>query len=461
MWILGFIIVTSVTLLPLARRLRKGDKLDYGEIIYPVVAYLYLGMGLRGLWLCSGLEETPIAEVDAILQNHPSASFYVFLWTAIGIVCLYAGYFSKRRHILAESIARSRAFAGPHSQRMICLLCALCALVAALAAFQLWKGYGWQNEDTGVPGAFVKRTAEGGLYPITGLLRLAFIGALISAALAAKQHRASARFVLLLNVVAIGCSFLLTSSKESLFVLFLGLLTVRNYAKKPITGRAVLVSLTLITVLYPVLVAYRYFGTDLFGEERPEAAVGAAMLLERSHQFDSALLIVDRVKGFGNLEYGSSFLEISYFYIPRALWTGKPMAFGYRFGEEFEPSIFRMGESGSETPSLIGELFLNFHVIGVMCGMYLFGRFLKGIFVFLSTDGFSPLKTGTYALFALNAVHLVEGPIAGHVSTFIVDMLPIVCIGIAASSSVAGFPSQQRNKNIVTARMESSYGANS
>jgi hypothetical protein len=329
---------------------------------------------------------------------------------------------------------------------MICFLCTLCAIVAVVAAFQLWRGYGWQNESSGAPGAFVKRTAEGGLYPMTGLFRLAFMGALISAALAAKQRQFTARFVLLLNVFAIGLSFLLTSSKESLFTLFFGLLIVRNYLMKPITGRAVLISLLLALLSYPILVAYRYSGTDLFEDGQPIAAVGAGMLLERSHQFDSALLVVDRVKGFADLAYGSSLSEIAYFYVPRAIWPNKPMAFGYRFGEEFEPSIFRMGESGSETPSLIGELFLNFHIVGVMCGMYLFGRFLKGIYLFLGAGGLSPLKIGAYALFVLNAVHVVEGPIAGHMSTFIVDILPIVCIGIAATSPMRGVRSRQRNQ---------------
>jgi hypothetical protein len=444
MWIFAFVILTLVTFLPLRRHWQKTGRLDYGEIIYPVVAYLYLGMGVRGLWLCSGLEETPVAEVDEILQNHPAACSYLFLLTALGVACLYVGYFSRRSHPIAASIARSRVFVGPHSRGIICFLCALCALVAVAAAFQLWRGYGWQNESSGVPGAFVKRTAEGGLYPMTGLFRLAFMGALISAALSAHPRHASARFVLLLNVVAIGLSFLLTSSKESLFILFFGLLIVRNYLKTPITGRAVLISVLLAVLSYPILVAYRYSGTDIFDDGQPVAAVGVGMLLERSHQFDSALLVVDRVKGFGNLTYGSSLTEMAYFYVPRAIWPNKPMAFGYRFGEEFEPSIFRMGETGSETPSLIGELFLNFHVFGVMCGMYLFGRFLKGIYLFLGAGGLSPLKTGAYALFVLNAVHVVEGPIAGHMSTFIVDIVPIVCMGIAASSAVSCVRSRQR-----------------
>jgi oligosaccharide repeat unit polymerase len=449
MSIFGFVILTLVTFLPLRRHWQKTNHLDFGEIIYPVVAYLYLGMGVRGLWLSSGFVETPVAEVDEILQNHPSACLYLFLLTAVGVACLYAGYFSKRSHPLAVSIARSRTFAGPHSRRMISCLCALCAIVAVAAAFQLWRGYGWQNESSGVPGAFVKRTAEGGLYPMTGLFRLAFMGALISAALVAKHSQFSARFVLLLNIAATGFSFLLTSSKESLFVLLFGLLIVRNYLKKPITGRAVLISLVLAILSYPALVAYRYSGTDMFEDGQPLGAVGAGMLLERSHQFDSALLILDRVKSFEHLAYGSWLNDIVYFYIPRAIWPNKPMAFGYRFGEEFEPSIFHMGETGSETPSLIGELFLNFHIVGVMCGMYLFGRFLKGIYVFLRTGGLSPLRTGAYALFVLNAVHVVEGPIAGHMSTFIVDILPIVCIGIAASSAPA-VRSRQRNQNIVS-----------
>jgi len=47
-------------------------------------------------------------------------------------------------------------------------------------------------------------------------------------------------------------------------------------------------------------------------------------------------------------------------------------------------------------------------------------------------------------------MHVVEGPIAGHISTFIVDILPMVCIGIAASSHMPGVRARQQNEDIAS-----------
>jgi hypothetical protein len=433
MWFLGFVILTFVTVLPLSLRRRQSSRIDYCEIIYPVSAYMYMGTGLRGLALCMGWQDTPIIEAYRVLRANTAAPFYVFLIAALGVGSLYAGYFLPRAHRWAISIGKSRMFVGPHNFSVMGAICFLYALATGVASFYVWRTYV-------TPNALIHATAQGGLYPITGLSRLGFIGLLVSAALMAKNPTSASRIVWFINIVATVCWFLASSVKYSILLLLLGLLIVRNYLTRRASAGVLTLAALGMLFLYPTLNVYRYEGWQAFRTSLPERFSGPDLLIHRLHHFDLLLVIVDRVRGLEDLKLGSTFSEIGYFYIPRAIWPDKPMSFGYRFAEEYTPAEFWFGRTGGSTPSLPGELFLNFHLPGVIVGMFICGVFLKNIYVFLGAGGTSPLKASIYALFVVNSLELVEGPLASHIETFILDMIPILLISIVSSRLAKQMP---------------------
>ncbi len=74
------------------------------------------------------------------------------------------------------------------------------------------------------------------------------------------------------------------------------------------------------------------------------------------------------------------------------------------------------------SPSLPGELFLNFHVAGVLAGFALLGWVLRAA-VTLARGG-GPGAVLLYGYFFLAAVHLVEGSIAVQIEFFLTSAVP-------------------------------------
>ena len=67
----------------------------------------------------------------------------------------------------------------------------------------------------------------------------------------------------------------------------------------------------------------------------------------------------------------NSFRSLFYFYIPRIFWTNKPEnMLGQKFGREYG---FVTGNSTSINFPWIAELYLNFSLLGLFFGMFIFG----------------------------------------------------------------------------------------
>ena len=98
----------------------------------------------------------------------------------------------------------------------------------------------------------------------------------------------------------------------------------------------------------------------------PLGVILANLLLE-FNQFDIFAMVV----GFGSRQFpflwGQSYLEMFYQPIPRALWPAKPWPFDVHIGELIT------GTRTGIPPGIVGELYLNFHIVGIILGMFLFG----------------------------------------------------------------------------------------
>jgi oligosaccharide repeat unit polymerase len=71
--------------------------------------------------------------------------------------------------------------------------------------------------------------------------------------------------------------------------------------------------------------------------------------------------------------YGKTYLDGVLFLVPRAIWPDKPKAFSTAVGDY-------VTEDGNDVPpGVVGELYANFHVFGIVAGMFLLGRFMAFI----------------------------------------------------------------------------------
>jgi hypothetical protein len=71
--------------------------------------------------------------------------------------------------------------------------------------------------------------------------------------------------------------------------------------------------------------------------------------------------------------------DLLYFYVPRALWPGKPDSYSLTFGKEFLGATSEAGQSFF-TPTLPGELYLNFGLAGLVVGGLLTGMLLWEVY---------------------------------------------------------------------------------
>lgn len=103
-----------------------------------------------------------------------------------------------------------------------------------------------------------------------------------------------------------------------------------------------------------------------------ESFLGRANLANMQMTF----LIVANVPGHSPLLLGRSFAWAALAFVPRSLWPAKPVSLGLYLTRKFINSATITGVP----PSFIGELFLNFHLFGVIVGCALLGLFTAKVY---------------------------------------------------------------------------------
>lgn len=121
-------------------------------------------------------------------------------------------------------------------------------------------------------------------------------------------------------------------------------------------------------------------------------------------------------------KYGSSFLTILVSPIPRTFWPEKPVLF---LGKEIGQNIYRNGEKNNAgvPPGLIAELYINFGLIGIIMGMYLFGLLIGGLYS--SIKHYPEANDGHILLYAILIVSLTMELLGGSFSQGIMSLLQL------------------------------------
>jgi hypothetical protein len=84
--------------------------------------------------------------------------------------------------------------------------------------------------------------------------------------------------------------------------------------------------------------------------------------------YDILLLLTNRSYPLG---YGATYLKVIYQFIPRVIWPGKPIDVTTMMSELFRPG--QMARGISYNPTLLGEMYYNFGIAGIVIGCFLVG----------------------------------------------------------------------------------------
>ena len=135
---------------------------------------------------------------------------------------------------------------------------------------------------------------------------------------------------------------------------------------------------------------------------------------------DSFVTIISAGPSQFPFRFGKTYLDSVLFLVPRKIWPDKPRAYGYEVGQYLQKV------DNNLPPGYLGELYVNFHLPGILGGMYLMGLLLR--WAHASILGGDPLAVTVYAVIApYLLIFMGRSIIGGGTLVFILIglMLPI------------------------------------
>jgi hypothetical protein len=391
--------------------------------LLPVTGYLFLGIGVRGLALLEGW--VPNKYGVPLSDSWLAAS--VFVLGALATGCCILGYRSRTGRRLGTKLLSRRWANVPYTPQVVTGFSVVAAIAGLASLLVLRHRFGGIAGFGDTPAVVVSQVSEGGMFSTHMLIYFPLAGFLI--AWRRPGMGLVCRLAVFANFALIITWFVVTGSKSLLFEFFFGLLVLHHYLRRHIRGRTLLVAVIPALVLVSLAFYFKDYGlkADTIASQysdRPIAEAVVDPLLSRSYQFDSATMILAKTKSLSDYRMGGTLEELLWFYIPRQWWPNKPLSFGFTFGPEYFPGS---SATAAYTPSILGELYLDFGIPGVMVGFYLLGIALRASYEGLALRK-TWLSTVLYIIVLFRFTNMVEGPIATHVEFLAADLLPVALL---------------------------------
>lgn len=269
---------------------------------------------------------------------------------------------------------------------------------------------------------------------------------------------------------------LLSGSRLKALTPLVAFAVMRALCGRPLRIRQGLIAGALaVALLFPFLTAYRaaYSTTERGGDlaslasnvqrsllaaseaEASPTALGDGdstfdPIAERFHGLSSLALVMRYTPERQEWLLGKPIVLVPLnMFIPRALWPSKPQV--AEFAEVFRREYWGIapGDSTAVAPSLLGDLWAQLHIVGVLVGSLLFGVFMSVFLVHarLGLAGSATFSKATAAVMTVSFLHAFEGcfdgALAGHTKTIMVYALVALLASRAKGSSESRSPTPQ------------------
>lgn len=397
----------------------SGRQFDIANVLFLFVVHYFLSFGLYGFMNAFGLSHYLGVSYDPSTNSPATLSSLASVYSASLLLAVYAGFCwnapvrRSQGHRVAEEPAPVDLTMLPQVQVSAVFALVLAYLGGALMIFFL-GGFSVIGADP----SYVSTEGTHGLYWAAALMftnHWAFAVNLFSFFRSRKK-----RFLWLSagSVPLLLIEFLLSGSKSALLLPILTFLVLRHYCYRRINWKTIAVLSGVVLVVFAAGYAYRSQSSQ-FSEGVASYYQNPTALLEtfvgRFYGTDSFAVALDAVRNGHPLLMGSSFVDFFTWYIPRWLWPGKPVSFAITFGQEF---MFNSPGAGEVfySPSLPGEFYLDFGLLGLPIGGILVGWLLR--YISRKTIELRPLRIEAVVLYAtivpLTSA-IAEGPIASHI----------------------------------------------
>jgi hypothetical protein len=233
----------------------------------------------------------------------------------------------------------------------------------------------------------------------------------------------------LAGAVAVGFA-VFSSSRGSFAMLVMAALLITYYMRRGVSlaGATAVAAVTVvvlvgITVLRPARSDADWDRVDVAGEFAA-ITVGGRHFLDLGKTTHVVRAVPERIP----LQYGRTLVTWAIAPVPRFLWPAKPaVGVGPLLGQQ----VYGTGLRGGVPPGFVAELYLNFHVAGVVLGMFALGIALRFLYESCRTEllAGNPNVVALYAMVAQTAsIHLLTTDFSKFVVELLTQALPLLLI---------------------------------
>ena len=410
--LLGSLFVSLVA--PIAARFFRKDLDVFEPLLFFVILYFFFFF-LKSFFVVFYPEMFHYSEYISP-EFDSSIIRYTLGYLIIGILSFYAGYYLKIGGILGRNFPTFSR--GWHSLnvKVVVILFSIIAVCSIFVFMKIAGSITYYLTHIYIRGEIARK---GGGYLLWGGL----FG--IEAVLILYAHFLSRRMtnymVFLVFALTIAGMYLLLGSRIFFIYVFLGILVIYNFQMRRISLRDLtLLSMILVTVVIFVGISRNVLGGGtqaihevILGEVSDSESVLHTIfrfLNPDTINYDNFMIVLSGVPSLLNYQYGLTYLHLLIYPIPRFLWQSKPSPLGTGiFTEFFFPGEYFAGVT--KGISLPGELYLNFGILGIFGGMFLFGIFLRGLNRYIELNRSNPKAILFYTTALLPLIEAMRGGI--------------------------------------------------
>ncbi len=358
---------------------------DLFEPVYGATLYFVFIFGIRSLY---ALHVGTLFLGDPPFDSETRQAWVMSLiYLILALITFLTAYYSGLGPALARSLPRLPTQWAP--SRIPIVVCGL--TIVGLGAFALLVQY-FGGFESYLTQKQLTLTAGGTTYLYQLMTSLWFAG--VVAYIAHLRFRWSRVFVALPLLLAVGVGAT-TGSKGLVVFPVLSLAVVYHYLHKRLPAWTVLVAGAVIVPIIPVFNIYRH--TPDIGDIIPrsiEVLVNPGLLLahvlSRFHDIDAFITVIRDTPRVMDFQLGATLLPLVTVWIPRVIWPDKPVvSFSKVFGETYWSEFFG-GTGTAPSVTVLGEGYVNFHVVGVLWVAAVSGVTVRAIYWYLVKRGGYP-----------------------------------------------------------------------
>lgn len=433
-----------ICLVPILVRIR-AKAFDLLELIHVILPLYLLYFGIRAAWILTNsphVRTAPNLNIIADINIITLALFYIL----IGVVALIMGYYSRLPTAICKVLPRLK-FSWNNERRIIKHIYILYGIGFFFRLFAIAHGLFLVFGVREIPIALTTIVHIFGRMPL-------FAYALYAVYFFSAKDRRPSRIVGVIMLISEVSFAFISGWRGNFIILLLISLIAYHYGRRKLRIRQIVIFLAIVMfAVFPLVTAYRAV-YHVVREENVSALTGRGFLrlvsatLEemkeqtlREHITYSSSTFMNRFIGIDSLavtikltpevmdfQLGRTITPLFLLPIPRAIFPDKPdLSLGGMFGVKF----WGWPEDpwhGSAAITQVGEFYLNFHLAGIILGMFLSGIIYRLTYLYFIKQGTVDKRIGVF-LYSVTFFHLIgiESNIAiayaGLLQTFLVGLL--------------------------------------